>query len=62
MDTGEVSDGTMMILKIRTDSNKADALTKHVDSTRLKYHIESAGAALKPGRHPLAPSVAGGCL
>ena len=56
----KVSDGTMRILSTKTDSNKADVLTKHVDSMRLKYHIESAGAVLRPGRHPLAPSVIGG--
>ena len=44
--------------KVRSEDNKADALTKHVDSVRLSQHIAAVSSQIESGRHALAPATA----
>ena len=53
-----VSKGDFKIDKVRSEDNKADALTKHVDSIRMINHIVAVSSKIEQGRHSLAPSSA----
>ena len=44
-------------LKVGTESNLADALTKAVDARAIEKHVEGIGAVRKSDRHRIAPKV-----
>ena len=45
----------MELVKIRTDQNPADALTKHVDWEAIKKHMGYVAMRYESGRHPDMP-------
>ena len=45
----------MNVVKVPTDENLADALTKGVESETLKFHIQGAGAEIQRDRRDMAP-------
>ena len=45
------------IVKVATERNLADALTKPVSAEIIKRHVEGIGAEMRKDRHRLAPSV-----
>ena len=49
--------GEIEIVKVKSEENMADALTKAVDSNRIKSHVEGIGAEVRRDRHPLAPKL-----
>ena len=53
----KVRSGEIIIKKVRTDENLADALTKHVAQYESNYHIDNTGLIIASGRHDLAPEV-----
>ena len=53
----KVRKGEIAIRKVGTAENLADALTKHVSSDELAYHITYTWQAVSTGRHELAPEV-----
>ena len=50
-----VSKGDIVIENVSTHVNLADALTKHVDSSRLNNHMVSGGLVITNLRHELIP-------
>ena len=53
----KVYEGKMEIVKVRSEENMADALTKALDSKGIRSHVEGIGAEVRMGRHPLAPKL-----
>ena len=51
----KVSTGDIDIRKVKGTENMADALTKHVDQTQLRWHIQASGQEVTGDRHQLAP-------
>ena len=51
----KVSTGDIDIRKVKGTENMADALTKHVDQTQLKWHIQTSRQEVAGDRHQLAP-------
>ena len=51
----KVSKGEIVIEKVSTRNNIADAMTKHVDSGRLNRHMNSVGLVIAQLRHELMP-------
>ena len=49
--------GEIEIVKVRSEENMADALTKALDSKGIKSHVEGIGSEIRMGRHPLAPKL-----
>ena len=49
--------GEIGILKVKSEDNMADALTKALASKNIVDHICGVGAEVRQGRHPLAPKV-----
>ena len=45
------------IVKVATENNLADALTKPVSAEVIKRHVEGIGAEMRRDRHRLAPNV-----
>ena len=45
----------MEVVKVPTDENLADALTKGVEPETLKFHVHGVGAEIRRDRHELAP-------
>ena len=45
------------IVKVGTEENLPDALTKAVDATIISKHVAGVGACVKIDRHRLAPKV-----
>ena len=50
-----VSKGEIVIEKVSTHNNIADAMTKHVDSGKLNSHMLSVGLVIVQSRHELMP-------
>ena len=53
----KVSKKEILIEKVSTENNLADALTKAVDARAIEKHIAGVGACVKIDRHRLAPKV-----
>ena len=51
----KVRRGEIIIRKVDTKENLADALTKHVTQEELNYHIANTNQLVVHGRHELAP-------
>ena len=49
--------GEVRLVKVRTEDNLADALTKPVGAADIYKHVEGLGYVLKGDRHPLAPNI-----
>ena len=54
----KVRSGEIIMKKVGTTENLADALTKHVTAEELNYHLAHTGQIIMPGRHELAPESA----
>ena len=50
-----VNKGEIVIEKVSTRDNLADALTKHVDSGILAKHMSCVGLVIRQSRHELMP-------
>ena len=48
--------GDIMVVKVGTHENVADALTKYVGRSTMNMHLEVTGQSPKAGRHALAPA------
>ena len=55
----KVNEGKIEIEKVKGEINRADALTKPKDGPRIKQQLEWTGQLIMPGRHDLAPKLAG---
>ena len=55
----KVRSGEVKVVKVGTDENVADSLTKYVSSEILKKHMRETSQLAREGRHWLAP--AAGC-
>ena len=53
----KVYGGEVEIVKVRSEENMADALTKALDSKGIKSHVEGVGSEIRVGRHSLAPKL-----
>ena len=53
----KVANGEMVIIKVLTESNVADALTKAVDARTIETHVIGINAERLCDRHPLCPSL-----
>ena len=53
----KVYEGVVEIVKVSSEENMADALTKALDSKGIRSHVEGIGAEVRMGRHPLAPKL-----
>ena len=53
----KVANGEIELQKVRTQENLADALTKHVDGEKLRWHVQSSGQRFREGRHLLMPAL-----
>ena len=53
----KVQHGKVIITKVDTNCNLADALTKGVDASILSKHLVGVGMVIKTDRHHLAPKV-----
>ena len=51
----KVAAGRFKVIKVPTDGNLADALTKGVDSSVIDMHVKGVNAVILQDRHPLAP-------
>ena len=51
----KVSKGGVVIEKVSTHVNLADAMTKYVDSGKLNSHMNSVGLVISQLRHELMP-------
>ena len=56
----KVYEGEIETMKVKTDENMADALTKALDSKGIGSHVEGVGSEIRMGRHPLAPKLSAG--
>ena len=50
-------DGEVRLVKVGTDENLADALTKPVGAADIYKHSLGLGYEMREDRHPLAPKV-----
>ena len=55
----KVYKGEIVLKKVGTLENIADALTKAVNAETLRYHVENTAAECRRDRHRLAPEVVG---
>ena len=53
------SQKVIVLRKVGTDANLADALTKGVDAESIRYGCEGVGLELRDDRHSLAPELDG---
>ena len=53
----KVYSGEIGILKVKSEENMADALTKALACKGIEEHIVGVSAEIRMGRHPLAPKV-----
>ncbi len=53
----KVYSGEIGILKVKSEENMADALTKALACKGIEEHIAGVSAEIRMGRHPLAPKV-----
>ncbi len=49
----------MTVVKVPTEENLADAVTKGVESETLKFHVQGVGAGIRRDRHDMAPKMEG---
>ena len=52
----KVRSGEVKVVKVGTDENVADSLTKYVSSEILRKHMRATGQLAREGRHRLAPA------
>ena len=52
----KVRSGEVKVVKVGTDENVADSLTKYVSSEILRKHLRATGQLAREGRHRLAPA------
>ena len=52
----KVSKGEIEVVKVSTDENVADALTKYVSRENVSEHMFATGQKSRDGRHVLAPA------
>ena len=52
----KVRSGEVRVVKVGTDENVADSLTKYVSSEILRKHMRATGQLAREGRHRLAPA------
>ena len=52
----KVRSGEVKVVKVGTDENVADSLTKYVSSEILRKHMRVTGQLAREGRHRLAPA------
>ena len=52
----KVRSGEVKVVKVGTDENVADSLTKYVSSEILRNHMRATGQLAREGRHRLAPA------
>ena len=52
-----MSNREINVVKVPTDENLADALTKGVDAAAIAKHLVGVGAQVPCGRHVLAPKI-----
>ena len=43
MVTGKVAQGVFHVIKVKTNENKSDALTKHVSRNDIDWHMKGTG-------------------
>ena len=53
----KVANGEIVIHKVPTEDNLADALTKAVDAQTIQTHVNGTNAERLSYRHPLCPSL-----
>ena len=53
----KVRKGEVIMRKVSTEENLADALTKHVNQDEINYHIQHTNQLVSEGRHELAPEI-----
>ena len=53
----KVASGEIVIEKVATEDNLADALTKAVDAQIIQKHVLGTGAEILSDRHPLTPKI-----
>ena len=53
----KVYGGEVEIVKVKSEQNMADALTKAVDAKGIGGHVDGIGAEIRSGRHTLAPKL-----
>ena len=46
----------MWVVKVPTEENLADALTKGGGSETLKFHVQGVGAEIRRDRHEIVPA------
>ena len=51
----KVANGEIVIHKVPTEDNLADALTKAVDAQTIQTHVKGTNAERLSDRHPLCP-------
>ena len=51
----KVSKGEILVTKVKTEENLADALTKHVSKEIMSIHVEGVGGEIRQDRHSIAP-------
>ena len=54
---GKVANGEIVIQKVATEDNLADALTKAVDAQIIQKHVLGTSAEILCDRHPLTPMI-----
>ena len=52
-----VQRGDIILKKVGGENNISDALTKHVDVSKMTQHLQNTGQCILSGRHTLMPSV-----
>ena len=50
-----VRGGEIEVIKVKSEEDLADALTKAIDANSLQWHIEMSGAIVMKNRHELMP-------
>ena len=56
----KVVQGKVKVMKVNGKANKADALTKHMDSAGIKFHVDTTHQVVDKSRHHLAPEMSKG--
>jgi len=51
----KVSKGEILVTKVKTEENLADALTKHVSKEIMNIHVKGVGGEIRQDRHSMAP-------
>ena len=53
----KVRKGEVIMRKVSSEENLADALTKYVNQDEINYHIQHTNQLVSEGRHELAPEI-----